>query len=205
MVVVGGGRYGQIALKRLKKRVSLVVEPDPGPELESAGAAIWRTDGLEAARQMLSSGSPPSHIIPTLPKHLLAGWLRLELANMQPEELDMPDGLLAGLDAFQHPAPGTVYLSLADFICPDDCPEPADYCSKTGEPRGQALYDRLRGLESCGISHGVLRSHQLAPGVGGLKSAEMLELRNSIRAKAGKWLIATACKCHGVAQLLRFH
>jgi hypothetical protein len=51
---------------------------------------------------------------------------------------------------------------------------------------------------------GILRSHQLAPGVGGLAAKEMLELRQSVAQTGGAWLMGTACRCHGVVQAWSF-
>jgi hypothetical protein len=64
------------------------------------------------------------------------------------------------------------------------------------------LFTRLGRLRLENMNLGILRSHQLAPGVGGLASREMLELRGRMAAMGGSWLVATACRCHGVAQAL---
>jgi hypothetical protein len=88
-------------------------------------------------------------------------------------------------------------LSLADFLCPDNCPEPAENCTVTGRPRGKPLFARLAGIELPGWSVGVIRSHQLTPGVGGCRVADLLALRERIVKSGGRWLVATACRCHG--------
>ena len=54
-------------------------------------------------------------------------------------------------------------------------------------------------MEAPGRTTAVLRSHQLAPGVGGYRAAELLGLRDRLAAQGGDWLLATACRCHGVA------
>lgn len=93
---------------------------------------------------------------------------------------------------------GQCFLSLADFRCPDDCPEPPKLCTVTGKPRGAPLFQRLAEMSPPGWRVAVLRSHQLAPGVGGCLASEMLELKQLVQAQGGKWLVATACRCHGV-------
>ena len=95
---------------------------------------------------------------------------------------------------------GQFYLSMADFLCPDDCPEPADRCTVTGLARGKPMFERLAGLDVPGWHTGVLRSRQLAPGVGGLMTSEMKSLRRQMAGKKGRWILATACRCHGVVQ-----
>ena len=205
LAVVGGGRYGRLALERLSSKVAVVVEPEPGPDLDNLSIPVWRADGLEATRLMLDSDCPPSYIIPTLPRHLLAGWLRLALCDMQPAGQEITAEHLSGLDALTHFASGKVYVSLADFTCPDDCPEPAAFCTVTQKPRGPALYERLRGLNLPGMQKGVIQSFQLAPGIGGLKSSDMLDLKRKITQNPADWFIATACRCHGVAEIISFH
>ena len=89
-------------------------------------------------------------------------------------------------------------MSLADFLCPDDCPEPPKLCTVTGKPRGEPLYQRLGRMNPPGWSVAVLRSRQLAPGVGGCLPPEMLHIKQRIKAQGGTWLVATSCRCHGV-------
>ena len=99
---------------------------------------------------------------------------------------------------------GQVYLSLADFLCPDDCPEPAEICTVTKNPRGRPLHERLAAISADGWSTGVLASRQLAPGVGGLAVDDLLRMKQRVAARGGGWLLGTACKCHGVLQALCF-
>jgi hypothetical protein len=42
---------------------------------------------------------------------------------------------------------GQVFISHADFICPDNCPEPKDKCTVTGKPRPKDLFRLLRDLD----------------------------------------------------------
>lgn len=62
---------------------------------------------------------------------------------------------------------GDIYVSHADFICPDDCPEPDDFCFFTGQERKRNMHDLLKEIDLPGFRPIVVRSHQLAHGVGG--------------------------------------
>jgi hypothetical protein len=199
----------------LGPRVLAVVEPCPGPELLSLagglGVEVRRADGVEAARAALAAPRPPRWIVPCLPRHLLMEWLRLELSRLNPRLLDLASEDLAWLGPVPLAAPGPEKawcLSLTDSICPPDCPEPAGRCLKTGQERGRDLHIRLAGsarLARSGMpsfARAVLRSRQLAPGLGGLDSAEMLALRDGMSRQGGRWLVATACRCHGIVHAM---
>jgi hypothetical protein len=200
VVVVGGGRFGAMAAQRLGAAVALVVEPEPGPELAGLGVPVLRADGVAATAELLAGADPPSWLVPAAPIHLLARWLEHTLAGLSPRPAPLPRESLPEAALVVGEEGGPWWLSLADFRCPDDCPEPAEACTATGRPRGKPLHRRLAELRLPGWSMGVMRSLQLAPGVGGLPAGEMLALRQHMADRGGKWLAATACRCHGVAE-----
>ncbi len=90
--------------------------------------------------------------------------------------------------------------SRADFLCPDDCPE-GDLCSVTGMPRERPLFEIIEGLRVPGFATLVQRSHQILPGVGGYSVGELRSL--ALQRAAGRYLIATSCKCHGIVTAVR--
>ena len=202
--VIGGGRFGRLALERMPGKVALVVEPSPEPDPHELGAPVWRLDGVEATRQMLSSSHPPKYIIPTLPVHLFARWLCQSLPKTRPSTLNIPKDVHSYLQLNTQCINNVLYVSLADFICPDDCPEPANICIVTGKPRGVPLFERMAALAGLGYQVAVARSHQLAPGIGGLAARDLLELRAQVVRSGGDWILATACKCHGALEYIRF-
>ncbi len=203
MLVIGGGRFGCLALERLGARVEAVVEPKPSPGLRELATAnrveLVQSDGVAALRRALASPQPPRWVVPALPRHLLVDWLLAELSGQGAKILPTPSQALPAVASLLRGPDEQLYLSLADFLCPDDCPEPADICTSTGQPRGEPLFQRLARVELPDRNTAVVRSHQLAPGVGGYRSADLLELRGRLAAQGGRWFIATACRCHGVA------
>jgi hypothetical protein len=45
----------------------------------------------------------------------------------------------------------------------------------------------------------VIRSHQLAPGLGGYKVADLARMAEKLTSDdKGQWLLGTSCRCHGI-------
>jgi hypothetical protein len=99
---------------------------------------------------------------------------------------------------------GQAYVSHADFICPDNCPEPEKICTHTGKPRPLDLFRLLGNVDFDDVLPIVIRSHQLLPGVGGIYPADLLDALDIVRKNSHRPLmIATACRCHGVVDFMR--
>jgi len=201
--ILGAGRFGRLAAERLQKR-------HPGADFlvvdgrEEKLAQIQKDLGLptraEDALSFLAASefSGDVWIIPAIPVHVAFQWILLELqkrgqasARPVPDTVDaeVPNPLRRG---------GTVYASYATFICPDACSEPEGICTHTGGPRRGNLFEHLGRISSPGFHMVVVRSWQLAPGVGGYPGWKLREALEEIAACAGKHLVATACRCHGV-------
>ncbi len=210
--IIGGGRFGGLAAERLARRKRppelVIVDPDADrlAGLKGPGRQCRAADGIEFLAARLGPDpepdAAPDWVVPALPLHLAAEWLRRRLG---------PDGLrrhsLPGewTEALPNPFPGEsgdLYVSFADFLCPDDCPEPAGFCTATGKPREGNLFDRLAGLDRPEFPVQVVRSHQLAPGVGGLRPDRLLRLLRRVSKTPGLQAVATACRCHGVVTAL---
>ncbi|MBW1999295.1 MAG: hypothetical protein JRJ29_15215 [Deltaproteobacteria bacterium] len=143
---------------------------------------------------------PSTIIIPALPLHLAFEWLERDLAEKYtPERIEIPEAAKASLPYAWQGKHMSLLASYADFLCPEDCPEPPEHCTVTGEKRAKTLYELLNGLEIPGYYIHVVKSRQMGPGVGGYRVMELKRLKDNIlSAGRGKWIIATACKCHGV-------
>lgn len=209
IILVGGGRFGKLALERIPDRIAIVAEQEPEEQLvelvQTSGAELWNMDAIEALKKALHKRkNRPEWVIPAAPLHVLARWIAAELEAKKPQFGVVPEELIPDVKMVHRGEGGEAYLSLADFMCPDDCPEPVEICTHTGNPRGTPMYRRISDLNTVGIQVGVLRSLQLAPGVGGMPVHEMQQLRQEVKRTGGEWLLATACRCHGVLSYIDF-
>jgi len=163
-----------------------------------------QADGAAWLAAHLTRTAPVTKIIPAVPFHLAAFWLMKKLGTAAQHQLHA----LPARVCRQFPNPFTtadnsVVMSYADFICPDDCPEPEGFCTYTGLPRPEPLYSRLHSIDCEPYPKLILRSRQFAPGVGGFYPADLWNLLDQARLYPGRSiLVATACKCHGVASLI---
>ena len=101
---------------------------------------------------------------------------------------------------------GDLYTSLADFLCPEDCPGPSPYCTVTRRRREKPLYLILKDLKGSFESK-VIISEQLLPGVGGFRPKVLLTLLEDVKKlkdSAALVLVSTASSCHGVTSALKF-
>lgn len=142
-------------------------------------------------------------IIPTVPFHLAAAAASRVLERPilpWPELPDLPNLFFVGE---RH----EVCSSLADFLCPADCPQPRTHCYHTGQPRDPSLLRllarldyRLDGRKLLSL---LLASSQVAPGLGGFPLHRLYRLLGYIREHHPEaLLLSTACRCHGVTSIL---
>ena len=207
--IIGAGRFGEKAVQAIDSRwpraSMVVVDRDPGASRRLAGRKICFEccDGIDFLREALGRRSGPDLILPVIPVHVAYEWV---LGKLPPHDrrtpIPVPEPLAAMLP---HPIggkEGQLYASYADFICPDDCPEPGDLCTHTGRPRPGILWQTLKRLTYEDFISVVVPSRQLAPGVGGLRPADMFAALAAVREAPGPVLFSTACKCHGVVHAL---
>jgi hypothetical protein len=205
--IIGGGRFGRIAVERIIARFPhaavTVVDRQP-PSFDIKGAAVIRDDGISWLNRMLDPGSPVDLIVPAIPVHVAAEWIKTRLLNeYHVDPLPIPDRWLKRMPHAIRGSTGKAYVSHADFICPDNCPEPESICTHTGKPRPIDLFRLLGELELDDVLPMVLRSHQLLPGVGGIYPQALIHALERVRChQSCSVMIATACRCHGVVDLL---
>ena len=209
-LVLGAGRFGRLALQRLRAREPdceiCLVDHDPQKFSLIDTSQTVRTVTAAAAdflADTLAAGTRPDWIVPAVPRHVAWEWLQ----RQQPpgevwRQLPVPPAVGLNLPLVMRGGGGEVYLSLSTRRCPDDCPEPAEKCFLTNNPRDFNLYDYLANLALQDYSSLVIRSQQLAPGVGGYRPAALWQLHRQVLASKGKVLVSTACRCHGVCQAL---
>jgi hypothetical protein len=208
--ILGAGHFGIRALNMLEKKEKnqsvRVIDKDPAKveAIRKAGIHAVREEATAYLIQNQSSMPPSDWIIPAVPIHFLLEWLLKAMPiERNPQVVDMP------ADIFEHvpnPMKGpekALFTSHATFKCPDDCPEPADRCTYTGQKRPQNLFELLRQLDRYGYPSIVLRSRQMAPGVGGYQVKDLFQVLDQIKEEKGIVLVSTACRCHGVVHALR--
>jgi hypothetical protein len=204
--IIGFGKVGRRALRRLRKRFPdadiTIVEPrDPRPP-EGLGAAHWHSgDGIAFLLEnpLIDEDGASPWIVPALPRHLAYEWVAARLGERGVfKPCAVPEKVIPQLpNTFKGPE-GQVYMSNADFICPENCNEPKKKCPVTGKSRPYSLYDHLSRIESEGYRSLVVRSFQLAQGVGGYRGKQLTTTLSMVQIQSGKYLVSTASKCHGV-------
>ncbi len=206
-IVIGCGYFGQRAVRAIKSLPSrpLVVAVDNDRKQLAAVTAladqVYHGDGVQYLSELTEPQAELCWVVPALPLHLAGAWLLHVLNGAAgapvPQEFD-PVGVLQ-----QHRAPGgTLYCSLSDFACPEDCPEPEGYCHVTEQFRPVPLY-RILGETPCtGYRSLVVRSRLVLPGVGGYLFGDLLMLRAAMVIARGSYLLSTACTCHGVTDAI---
>jgi len=197
-VITGYGRFGRIALERLRSAFpgACIVVIDP-MGFERAAFEPPTVTGVQGDAVAVLLDWPESEdadvIVPMVPFHLAAAYVLARRPSAHGAAL--PDAVVAMAPNPFRLNESTLAFSRADFLCPDYCPE-GDRCTVTGLPRDEPLYSFLARLVVPGFEVLVQRSYQLLPGVGGYPLSELRELARHIR--SGESLIATACKCHGI-------
>ena len=211
--VLGGGRFGQLAARRLRPLppagLIYVVEKRPQALADSqkiAGIEAISADAVEFIAQRLAKMDAADWVVPAVPVHVAYQWVARALAHAGTvTPLDLYERLRPQLFNPMQGADGAIYTSIADFRCPDDCAEPPDRCTITGKPRPAIMFRHLRNLSVPGMALRVIRSHQLAPGVGGYRVSALNETLAWAKAQSTPMLLATACQCHAVLHAFQYH
>lgn len=205
--VAGAGCFGRQAITKLMQRPQaqvFVVEKNP-PTVKTLLAEVPLAEDqviVDDAVDFLSSyisqaGHASAWIIPTIPLHLTAAVIS-QLTGRACLTWDK-------IPSLPHTFLGTngeLYSSLADFVCPEDCPQPSDHCYTTGEDRGKSLVRILKDVSYHHYPSLVLQSRQLAPGMGGFQVAAISAMIEEINTISGPLVFSTACLCHGVSNVL---
>lgn len=206
--VIGGGQFGRRAGELLLNTASankiIVVDHLPIEDLPGDIQFVC-ADGVEWLVEQFTPDAVVSKIVPALPVHLAAEWLKQKLLDEQliVRGVEIPELVF---NRFPHPirlAPDQAVASHADFLCPPNCSEPDELCTFTQEPRPQSMYRLLERMDCGTYVPIIVRSRQFAPGVGGFFPDDLWNLLERARALPEiPLLIGTACKCHGIINTL---
>ncbi|MDJ0783423.1 MAG: hypothetical protein QNJ22_15710 [Desulfosarcinaceae bacterium] len=207
--ILGAGYFGRQALASLQRDRTwaagtiTIVDRDPhrlaGLPVETVctDAVTWLRRHLPKPEEDSSDGTHHL-IVPALPLHLAAAWLKLAVSRRWRPAV-VPAALSAAVpNPHLYPQGGGLTASIANWRCPDACPAPLSHCTHTGKPREPDLHEALARLSLQGVTMIVLPSRQVAPGVGGITRRQLWDALKSARQATGNLMVATICRCHGV-------
>jgi len=209
-LIIGCGHFGRRAVEKLleKDPDSKITVIDENEEtikkVSDLPVETVMGDGLVYLNQSLSKLQPNDYIIPAVPFHLAFEFILSQLKSLGARRRKVP--FLSGLPNPMMGKTGDLYTSIANFICPEDCPEPPQYCTMTRIKRKKPLCQMLKDLQGPFESK-VIQSRQLGLGVGGFQVKVLLELLEDTRKRTDSnrpILLSTACRCHGVTSALSF-
>lgn len=195
-VIAGFGKFGQLALDRIQNAFPspefMIIDTDPDtlnkvPE----GHTVVLAD---AVSYLCKSGNflEDDIVLPMVPFNLVAECALSLKGDLRKTAL--PEGLERFLPNPFRMDDHTIFLSQADFKCPDDCPE-GERCTVTGEFR-LPLYEYLEKQDFGSAQLLLLHSFQVTPGVGGFRFGELMRLIDGIGGSIS--LVGSSCKCHAV-------
>lgn len=207
-LIIGCGRFGSRAAEKLFQkdfRSKIIVVDKSKKALQNISQLPVETavrDGVSYLNQFFSKVRKIDYIIPAVPLHLAFEFILSQLKPLGAKRNKIPT--LSGLPNPVIGKTGDLYTSLANFLCSENCPEPAQYCTLTKKRRPKPLYRILNELEGAFESR-VIRSQQLGPGIGGFRPRALLNLLEDIKSKKNSGrsiLVSTASRCHGVTSSL---
>jgi hypothetical protein len=202
--ILGGGQFGSHAVSMLYKNspgASIILVEKKRLAEPPENVTCVHEDGIAWLTRNLTADAKVSKIVPALPLHLAAEWLKKILSekDIPCQPADIPDELLNHFPNPLRQSSSQAVLSHADFICPSHCREPDKICTHTGQKRPQALYELIKNMEYQPFTSLVVRSRQFAPGVGGFFPEDLWNLYEHAKSILNTpLLIGTACKCHGI-------
>lgn len=209
-LIIGCGRFGSRAAQKLlqKNPRSKIIVVDRNKRalkrISRLPVEFEVCEGTLYLEKFLLRTGKVDYIVPSVPFHLAFEFILSQSKPWGGRRAKVPP--LSGLPNSVIGKTGDLYTSLASFLCPEDCPEPHQYCTVTKQRRPRPLYQILEDLKGPFESR-VLRSRQLAPGVGGYSSTVLLDLFEIIKKRMEPRrtiLISTCCRCHGVTSALSF-
>ena len=201
--IIGAGHFGARAARiicRQSESPVVVVDPDEKSlsNLKDLRARKILGDGIQFLIRNFQYLKHVNTIVPALPVHLAYEWLTLfPEEGIRMRKIAVPQ-IKPRVPHSWPASDGSTLVSYADFLCPDDCPEPSS-CTVTGERREQPLYALLSGLNLPPFNIHIIRSRQLAPGLGGYKVEDLKNAAEKVLENKNRmWILGTACKCHGI-------
>lgn len=203
--IIGAGKFGMKALHTLGRKNPgahiTVIDKKINNDNPPTGFSYRMIcdDGTAFLTEHLKTPDFPDMIIPAVPIHVVYEWITAGLqSDFLIKPLSVPDDLSDMLPNSVRGKDGGLFVSNAHFICPENCPEPEEICTCTGKSRPVNLYSMFETLCYQNFQSVVVRSHQLAQGIGGYSPKALFRAMETVSHSKGPILIGTACRCHGV-------
>ena len=203
--IVGAGHFGRLAAQRLSDRfprASFLVVDQNREKLDQIEKSLGLPVQVHDIPSFLENTwvGDSTWIVPAVPIHFAFQWVLHELRKTgRVEPLPVPETVDAQIPNPYRALNGSLCASFASFVCPDYCSEPEEICSYTKDRRRGDLFEVLGKIILQGFEVIVIRSWQLAPGVGGYPRSSLDKVVQEIRAQPVKrCLIVTSCRCHGI-------
>jgi len=226
ILILGGGRYGTIALRKLSGRSERVIVVDADPmceaskyveritlnyEIPQKSSLLVLGDGISFLIYVLERKVIPDFVIFTVPRNVVASFLASQINTLgRRVEFDVPSMLAAAeripdryLVAKDMRYAVIVASYAKNHICMNGCMQP-DVCPVSGEKHERTMVEILRDAVK-GDYVRIFESKLLDKGVGGVSGAELFEFyRNIKNIEHGTHLaVGTACKCHGIVNFMK--
>lgn len=210
--ILGAGRFGTLAAEKIRHKfpeAAITITDRDAAKVERLSRKLDIAGEVEDAIRSITGQPPAEHVwvIPTAPVHVGFEWVLHELSKEKDRvtRLPVPDAAAPQVpNPIRSPSGATIYASFSTFICPDFCTEPEEACTKSGKARIANLFEIFDEIVIPEFTPAVLRSWQLAGGVGGYPVRSMKDLLGAVGQVPGKYLIGTSCRCHGVLDALEW-
>ncbi|MBC7127733.1 MAG: hypothetical protein ABC612_03280 [Candidatus Methanosuratincola petrocarbonis] len=227
MLILGGGKYGTIALNRLRGRSEriIVVDIDPdcqagkyaerivtGDEEPGKGSSLVLSDGASFLSRMIDRGDVPDFVILTIPKNVMAALFISWAESLGMKAVFDPDWMLKVSKSFpekwvvaKDQIFGVLVASYArNHVCLDGCAQP-EVCPVTGERREKSMMElAISSVEGDFVR--IFESRLLESDVGGVEGGAILDAYRGFKSCAHSGMrlaIGTACRCHAIVNFMR--
>ena len=205
-IVVGGGKYGCYAIEYLKEKKEdfVVLDMDPNClavqrfklktfEHASPEGEYFMIGDLREVLELLTT-LKPKNVFPTAPVHVAADLAKIRFKLLPWSEAI--ENLLPKLPEAVVLQAGKEKLVVSfnkGYECIDKCVMPKT-CPTSGTTKPCTMTELMQF--ACPEAF-ILVSYSMAPGMGALKGSELLGFFKWANLR-DKFVVATACDCHGV-------
>lgn len=210
-IIVGGGKYGchAIELLRQKGKGFVVVDTDADclavkrfklktAELIDSKGEHFIHGGLPKVLELIDA-LKPEYVFPTAPVHIAADLAKIKF-ELTPwnEAINAILPMLPAVVVLQAGRGKLVVSFNRDHDCVEECAMP-EVCPSSRIRKPCTMTELMRF--ACPEAF-LLVSYSMAPGMGALKGSELLEFFSWAKPRE-KFVVATACDCHGVFTAFR--